>query len=269
MSLHRSGAALITGASSGIGAAYAERLARRGYDLTIVARNRGRLDALAARISDDTGRAVEVVVADLGKREDLARVEAALKQDASLTMLVNNAGVGAVAPMMHSDVDMMEEMIKLNVVALMRLTYAAAPAFAARGHGAIINISSVAAIAPEMLNGVYGGTKAFVLTFSQSLHHEFGDKGVRVQVVLPGATSTAFWDTAGMPVSNLPAERVMAVGEMVDAALAGLDLGELVTIPSLTHIAEWDALEAARRKLTPHLSRAHAAARYRPPPDNA
>src|SRR5713226_7674825 len=137
MSFHDHGAAVITGASGGIGAAYAERLARRGYDLTIVARNRGRLDALAARISDDTGRAVEVFVADLRKREDLARVEAALKQDASLTMLVNNAGVGALAPMMHSDVDLMEEMIKLNVVALMRLTYAAAPVFAARGQGAI------------------------------------------------------------------------------------------------------------------------------------
>ena len=263
MSLHRNGAALITGASSGIGAAYAERLARRGYDLTIVARNRRRLDALAARISDDTGRAVEVFVADLRKHEDLARVEGALKQDASLTMLVNNAGVGAAAPLLQSNVDLMEEMIKLNVVALMRLTYAAAPVFAARGHGAIINISSVAAIAPEMLNGVYGGTKAFVLTFSQSLHHEFADKGVRFQVVLPGATSTAFWDTAGMPVSNLPGDRVMPVGEMVDAALAGLDLGELVTIPSLPHMADWDALEAARRKLTAHVSRAHPAARYR------
>jgi short-subunit dehydrogenase len=213
MSFQNPGGALITGASSGIAAVYAERLARRGYDLTIVARNRSRLDALAARISDDTGRAVEVFVADLGKREDLARVEAALKQDASLTMLVNNAGVGAVAPMMHSDVDRMEEMIKLNVVALMRLTSAAAPLFAARGRGAIINIASVAPIAPDMLNGVYEGTKAFVLTFSQSLHHEFADNGVRVQVVLPGA------------------ERIMTVGEMVDAALAGLDLGEWVTIP--------------------------------------
>ena len=263
MSFQNPGGALITGGSGGIGAAYAERLARRGYDLTIVARNRGRLDALAARISDDTGRAVEVFVADLRQHEDLARVEAALKQDASLTMLVNNAGVGAVAPMIDFDVDLMEEMIKLNVVALMRLTYAAAPAFAARGHGAIINISSVAAIAPAMLNGVYGGTKSFVLTFSQSLHYEFADKGVRVQVVLPGATSTEFWDTAGMPVSNLPADRVMPVGEMVDAALAGLELGELVTIPSLPQMADWDALEAARRKLTAHLSRAHPAARYR------
>jgi short-subunit dehydrogenase len=171
--------------------------------------------------------------------------------------------------MMHSDVDRMEDIVKLNVVALMRLTHAAASVFAARGHGAIINISSVAAIAPEMLNGVYGGTKAFVLSFSQSLHHEFADKGVQVQVVLPGATSTAFRDTAGMPVSKLPAERVMPVGEMVDAALAGLDLGELVTIPSLPHMADWEALEAARRKLTSHLSRAQPAVRYRTRPADA
>jgi len=270
MSFQNPGGALITGASGGIGVAYAERLARRGYDLTIVARNRRRLDALAARISDETGRGVEVLQADLGKKEDLARIETALKQDASLTMLVNNAGVGAAAPLLQSNVDLMEDMIKLNVVALMRLTYAAVPVFAARGHGAIINISSVAAIAPEMLNGVYGGTKAFVLTFSQSLHHEFADKGVRVQVVLPGETSTAFRDTAKMLVSSsLPADRVMPVGEMVDAALAGLDLGELVTIPSLPHMADWDALEAARRKLTPHLSRAHPAARYRTRPADA
>jgi short-subunit dehydrogenase len=133
MSFHDHGAALITGASSGIGAAYAERLARRGYDLTLVARNRSRLNALAARISDETGRAVEVLAADLSKKEDLARVENALKQDASLTMLVNNAGIGAAAQVLQSDVHMMDEIINLNVGALTRLTYAAALAFAARG----------------------------------------------------------------------------------------------------------------------------------------
>jgi uncharacterized protein len=180
-------------------------------------------------------------------------------------MLVNNAGVGAAAPMMHSDVDMMEEMIKLNVVALTRLTYAAAPAFAARGRGTIINIASIVAIAPEMLNGVYGGTKAFVLALSRSLHHELADKGVRVQAVLPGATATGFWDIAGRRLSKLPANIVMPVGEMVDAALAGLDLGEFATIPSLPDMADWDAFEAARQRLIPNLSRAHPAARYRAP----
>jgi len=265
MSSHDHGAALITGASSGIGAAYAERLARRGYDLTLVARNRRRLNALAARISDETGRAVEVLAADLSKKEDLARVETALKQDASLTMLVNNAGIGAAAQVLQSDVDIMDEIINLNVGALTRLTYAAALAFAARGRGTIINIASIVAIAPEMLNGVYGGTKAFVLALSRSLHHELADKGVRVQAVLPGATATGFWDTAGRPLSMLPAKIVMPVGEMVDAALAGLDLGEFATIPSLPDMADWDAFEAARQRLIPNLSRAHPAARYRAP----
>jgi len=265
MSSHDHGAALITGASSGIGAAYAERLARRGYDLTLVARNRRRLNALAARISDETGRAVEVLAADLSKKEDLARVETALKQDASLTMLVNNAGIGAAAQVLQSDVDIMDEIINLNVGALTRLTYAAALAFAARGRGTIINIASIVAIAPEMLNGVYGGTKAFVLALSRSLHHELADKGVRVQAVLPGATATGFWDIAGRPLSMLPAKIVMPVGEMVDAALAGLDLGEFATIPSLPDMADWDAFEAARQRLIPNLSRAHPAARYRAP----
>jgi short-subunit dehydrogenase len=263
MSLHRNGAAFITGASSDIGAAYAQRLARRGYDLTLIARNRQRLDVLAAQISDETGRAVEVLQADLCNKEDLARIESVLKQDASLTMLVNIAEIGATAPLLQSNVDMMEEMIRVNVLALTRLTNSAASAFAARAKGTIVNISSTFAICPELLNGVYAGTKAFVLTLSQSLHHELADKGVRVQVVLPGATSTEFWDIAEMPLRNLPAGTVMTVGEMVNAALAGLDLGELVTIPSLSDISDWEAFEAARRKLMPNLARAHPAARYR------
>ncbi len=151
MTLNRNGAALITGASSGIGAAYAERLARRGYDLTLVARNRRRLDALACRISDETGRAVEVLEADLTKKEDLAPIETILMQDTRLTMLVNNAGVGTAAPLLQSDVDTMEKMIGLNIVAATRLTYAAVPAFVARGNGALINISSSVAISPDWL----------------------------------------------------------------------------------------------------------------------
>ena len=268
MLLQGQGTALITGASSGIGAAYAERLARRGYDLALVARNRSRLDTLAARISDETGRAIEVVPADLTNPEDLGRVAAVVKQDATLTMLVNNASVGATAALLQSNVGKMTELIALNVGALVRLVYAAAPAFAARGNGTIINISSIAAIAPEILNGVYAGTQAFVLTLSRSLQHELGDRGVRVQAVLPGA-STGFWDTAGKPLRNLPAEIVMPVAEMVDAALAGLDLGEFATIPSLPDIADWDSFEAARQRLLPNLSHAHSAARYRKRPAHA
>src|SRR5204862_2357083 len=136
------------------------------------------------------------------------------------------------------------------------------PGFVARHNGTIINISSVVAIAPELLNGVYGATKAFVLAFNHSLVHELADKGIRVQVVLPGATATEFWDIAGKPVHELPAQIVMSADDMVDAALAGLDLGEAVTIPSLPSQAEWDRFDEARRTMSGKLSSSIPAPRY-------
>lgn len=172
------GTALITGASTGIGAIYADRLAARGHDLILVARNKYKLQDLAARISDRTGRAVEVLAADLGDRADLARVEKVLREDASITALVNNAGIGTHSPLLESDVERMDAMVQLNVTALMRLTYAAVPGFVARGGGVVINIASIVALAPELLNGVYGGTKAFVHAFTASLNHEMADKGI-------------------------------------------------------------------------------------------
>jgi uncharacterized protein len=256
------GTALITGASSGIGAIYADRLARRGYDLILVARNGDRLRALASRLSDTTGRAVEAIVADLTDVADLGRIETVLRTDASVTMLVNNAGVGAAGPLLVSDVNKMSDMIALNVGAVTRLTYAVVPGFVARGTGTIVNIASIVAIAPEVLNGVYGGSKAFVLGLSQSLHHELAEKGIRVQAVLPGATATEFWDIAGPGLANMPAAILMSTEDMVDAALAGLDQGELVTIPALPDVADWDRFEAARQHLAPNLSHAEPAARY-------
>jgi short-subunit dehydrogenase len=256
------GTALITGASSGIGAVYADRLARRGYDLVLVARNRERLDDLAKQLAGETGRRVDVIAADLNDA-DLAHVESRLRSDAGITVLVNNAGVAAVTPLLDSDVDAMDDMITLNVRALTRLTYAAAPGFVARGGGAIVNIASVVGVAPEMLNGVYGASKAYVIALSQSLHKELADKNVRIQAVLPGATATDIWAKAGRPVEHLPGEIVMSTGDMVDAALAGFDQGELITIPSLPDAADWQAYEAARQKLLPNLSRKTPAARYR------
>jgi short-subunit dehydrogenase len=256
------GTALITGASSGIGAVYAERLARSGYDLILVARRAEKLRAFANDLTTRTGRSVETLAADLTHPADLAKVEDVLRTDASITMLVNNAGVGATAPLLDSDVGDMERMITLNVSVLTRLAYAVAPAFVARGEGTIINIASIVALAPELLNGVYGGSKAFVLAFSQSLQHELADKGVRVQAVLPGATATDFWDTAGTPVEHLPKEIVMSAHDMVDAALAGLAQGELVTIPALPDAADWIAFEQARKALGPGLSLAAPAPRY-------
>ncbi len=142
MTTQGKGTALITGASSGIGAVYADRLARRGYDLIIVARSRGKLDALATRITNETKRSVEVLRADLNDKSDLARVEETLKKDASITFLLNNAGIGTFAPLLNSDVNKMDEMLSLNIGALTRLTYAAVPGFVARGTGTIVNISS-------------------------------------------------------------------------------------------------------------------------------
>jgi short-subunit dehydrogenase len=176
---------------------------------------------------------------------------------------VNNAGVGATAPLLASDIDKMEEMIAINVNALTRLTYAAVPGFVARGAGTLMNIASIVAVSPETLNGVYGGSKAFVLALSQSLQHELGDKGVRVQAVLPGATATEFWGIAGLPVQHLPSEIVMTAEDMVDASLAGLDQGEKVTIPSLPSQDEWNAFEAARRAMSGRLSSSAPAERYK------
>jgi short-subunit dehydrogenase len=204
------GTVLITGASRGIGAVYADRLAKRGYDLILVARNEARLNALSARLTSETGRSVTPLLADLNDKADLAKVETTLRDDQAITMLVNNAGVGSVAPLLSADVEKMDDMIALNITALTRLTYAAAPAFVARGAGTIINIASVVGISPETLNGVYGASKAYVLALSHSLQHELADKGIRIQAVLPGATATDLWEIAGLPWQNLPASIFMS-----------------------------------------------------------
>ncbi|MFM0414405.1 SDR family NAD(P)-dependent oxidoreductase [Paraburkholderia aromaticivorans] len=257
------GTALVTGASSGIGAVYADRLARRGYDLILVARDAARLNALAERLTTQTGRRIDTITADLTVKADVRRIEERLRADTGITMLVNNAGVGATASLIDSDVDALETMIDLNVTALTRLTAAVVPGFVARGNGIVINISSIVALSPELLNGTYSGTKAYVLNLTQSLHHEVGDKGVQLQAVLPGATSTAFWDRAGLPVEHLPSQIVMSAEDMVDAALAGLDQGELVTIPSLPDAADWERFNNARQHLQPNLSHKLPAARYK------
>src|SRR6201996_2145658 len=257
------GTALITGASTGIGAVYADRLARRGYDLIIVARNQDKLNALAEKLTTETGRNVEVVAADLTKKNERAQVEKVLREDASITMLVNNAGVGAIKPLLDTDVNKLDELIELNITALTRLTYAVAPAFVRRGTGTIINISSVVGIAPEFLNGVYGASKAFVTAFSHSLQHELAPKGLRIQAVLPAATETDFWEIAGKHVSQLPQSIVMKASDLVDAALVGLDQGETVTIPVLQDGAVWDRYEAARRDMFSQLRGTTPSPRYR------
>jgi uncharacterized protein len=256
------GTALITGASTGIGSIYAHRLAQRGYDLILVARDQKRLTDLAKDITAKTGRKADILPADLTVKADLKRVEDRLRSDKTITALVNNAGFGGSAKLIDSDVDDMDNMIQLNVTALTRLTSSALPGFIQRSKGLIINISSIVALSPELLNGVYSGTKAFVVNLTQSLHNEVKDKGIRVQAVLPGATATEFWDRAKLPVHNLPADWVMTAEELVDASLAGLDQGELITIPSLPDVADWEKFDQTRKALAPNLSRQRSAARY-------
>lgn len=256
------GTALITGASSGIGAVYADRLARRGYDLILVARDQARLDTVAQALRAETGRQVSTIAADLTRPADLAGVEQRLRDDAGITLLVNNAGLGATKKLLESPVAEMDEMLSINVNALTRLSLAAIPGLAARGKGAIINIASIVALAPELLNGVYSASKSYVLVLSQSLHHELKDKGVQVQAVLPGATATRFWERAGVPVEHLPSAWVMTTEDMVDAALAGFDQGELVTIPALPELAQWEAYDAARLAMGGDLSHTRPAGRY-------
>jgi short-subunit dehydrogenase len=255
------GTALITGASAGIGAVYADRLARRGYDLILVARNGERLDKLSADLAAATGRKIRTIVADLTDPTDLKRVENVLRSDDSITALVNNAGIGSVASILKGDIDTMQSMIELNITALTRLTYAVAPAFVERGTGVIINIASAVGIAVEALNGVYSASKSYVISFGHALQRDIGDKGVRIQTVLPGATATEFWDVAGYaPQKTSP--NTMAAADLVDAALAGLDAGELVTIPGLHEGDLWTQWEAARRAMAPKLVNAKPAARY-------
>lgn len=252
---------LITGASSGIGATYAKRFAARGHDLVLVARDKARLDTLAAQLREHSGVNVDVLQADLTQPADLALVEQRLREDARIGVLLNNAGVAQSGAFVQQSVQSIEGVLALNITALTRLAAAIAPRLAEAGEGSIINIGSVVGLAPELNMTVYGATKAYVLFLSQGLNVELGSKGVYIQAVLPAATRTEIWQRSGMDIDTLP--EVMEVDDLVDAALVGYDRRELVTIPPL-HVAErWDALDGARQLLLSDLRQARPAERYR------
>lgn len=253
---------LITGASSGIGVVYAERFAQRGHDLVLVARDKSRLDVLAARLREEAKVAVDVLQADLTQQTDLTQVETRLRDDARIGILINNAGMAQTGGFLQQTPEAIERLITLNTTALTRLAAAAAQRFVQSGSGAIVNMGSVAGFAPEFGMSIYGATKAFVLFLSQSLNTELAPKGVYVQAVLPAATRTEIWERVGIDVNTLP--EVMEVGELVDAALVGFDRRELVTIPPLHGAERWDALEVSRQALLADLRQAEVAERYRP-----
>ncbi|RMR85841.1 Oxidoreductase, short chain dehydrogenase/reductase family [Pseudomonas amygdali pv. tabaci] len=251
---------LITGASSGIGAIYAERFARRGHNLVLVARDKPRLDALAARLGEENDVAVEVLQADLTNSADLTALETRLRDDARIGVLINNAGIAQSGGFIEQSAEAIEKLVALNIVALTRLAAAVAPRFAQSGTGSIVNLGSVVGLAPELGMTVYGATKAYVLFLSQGLNLELAPKGVYIQAVLPAATRTEIWERAGIDLNTLP--EVMDVEELVDAALVGFDRRELVTIPPLHAAGRWDALDGARQGLLSDIRQANAAERY-------
>lgn len=252
---------LITGASTGIGAIYADRFARRGHDLVLVARDQVRMEAVAARLRQETGVAVDILQADLTQATELATVEARLRDDASIGILVNNAGTGIGGSFIEQSTDSVAQLVALNTTALLRLASAIAPRLAKSGEGAIVNIGSVVGLAPEFSMTVYGATKAFVLFLSQGLSLELGPKGVYVQAVLPATTRTEIWDHVGADVNTL--SNVMEVGDLVDAALVGFDRRETVTIPPLPDAGQWEAYDATRQAMLPGFRNAQPAERYR------
>lgn len=251
---------LITGASTGIGAVYAARFAQRGHDLVLVARDHARLDTLAAGLRAEYNVNVEVLQADLTQLSDLQTVEARLRDDARIGILINNAGAAQSGTFIEQSTDSVAQLVALNTTALVRLASAIAPRLAKAGDGAIINIGSVVGLAPEFGMSVYGATKAFVLFLSQGLSLELSPQGVYVQAVLPAATRTEIWDRAGIDINTLT--DIMEVGDMVDAALVGFDRREVVTIPPLHEGERWDALQAARQGLLAQIRQSAVAQRY-------
>ncbi|KAA0116702.1 SDR family oxidoreductase [Methylobacterium sp. P1-11] len=253
---------LVTGASSGIGATYADRFARRGHDLVLVARDKARMDDLAERLRRETGVAVDVVQADLTDAAQTRAVEARLREDDRIGVLVNNAGANVGGTFAEQSPDDIARLVTLNATSVMRLARAVAPRFAEAGEGAIVNIGSVVGLVPEFSMSVYGATKAFVQFLSQGLAHELGPKGVYVQAVLPAATRTEIWSRSGADEASLPP--MMEVGALVDAALAGFDRREPVTIPHLHDAGQWDAFQAARQAMIPGFGTVEPAPRYAP-----
>lgn len=254
---------LITGASTGIGAVYAERFAQRGHDLVLVARDQARLDALAARLRSEHDVTVDVIPADLTQLADLSTVENRLRDDARIGILVNNAGAALSGNFIDQSTDSVAQLVALNTTALVRLASAIAPRLVKAGDGAIINIGSVVGLAPEFGMTVYGATKAFVLFLSQGLSLELSPQGVYVQAVLPAATRTEIWDRSGIDINTL--SDIMEVGDLVDAALVGFDRREPVTIPPLHQAQRWDDLQGARQGLIGQIRQSAVAQRYLDP----
>lgn len=254
--------ALITGASSGIGAIYADRLAARGYDLLLVARREARLQELATQLRQQYGVGVQILVADLSDENGIRTVEERLRNDEHIDTLVNNAGTANMAPFLTVDIAKHQIVNTLNTVALMRLTYAILPRLLKNNRGTLINVASVLALHSRAGSALYSATKAWVLNFTRGLQEELAQSGVRIQAVLPAATATEIWEISGVSMNDLPPGSVMTAGDLVDAALAGLDQGELVTLPPVHDLQLWQNYEEARLQLFATSRTSEPAPRY-------
>ncbi len=242
--------ALVTGASSGIGRAFAERLAGEGYDLILVARSTGRLEALAAELRKESQVEAEVLAADLTEPEQLRQVEARISEEPDLALLVNNAGFGTVGRFPELPPDGEETEVRLNVIAVLRLTRAALPGMIERGAGGIINVSSMAALQPSPYTATYGATKAFVNSFTEALHEEIRGSGVRVQALCPGFTRTEFQERAGVQNDVIPSFAWMEPAAVVEASLEGLRRGVVVCVPGRANQATAALVRLAPRGLS-------------------
>lgn len=261
--------ALVTGASSGIGAAFAERLAKDGYDLTVVARRRAKLEELVGRLQASYPVSVEVLVADLSQHDPLRMVEKQIADDSALELLINNAGFGGYMPFVELDPDKAEELINLKVLAVTRLTRAALPGMLARAHGSVINVSSRLAFSGAMgssqlpKRAVYAGANAFINTFSQLLQSELEGTGVNVQALCPGVVQTEFHEQVGIDPSRYPAAIVMKPEDLVEASLAGLKLGETICVPGMEDMELLIQIQESQTRFFEQTRSGRIAERYR------
>lgn len=236
--------ALVTGASAGIGEAFARRLAAEGHDLVVVARDKARLAALADELENLHGIAVEVLPADLTDRDQLASVEARVADsDRPLDLLINNAGFGTVGTFNTMPVEREEDEIALNVLALVRLTHAALGPMLDRGHGGILNVSSLAGQQATPGMATYGATKAFVTSFTQAVREEVRGSGVRLTVLAPGFTRTEFQERAGVANAEVPGLLFQTADEVAKAGLDALARGNAIVVSGWFN---WAASAATR-----------------------
>lgn len=256
------GTAVVTGASSGIGKVYADRLAARGYDLLLIARRGDRLAAIAAELRVRFPIRVDVLVADLAHPDGLAEATQKISANSAITLLINNAGTSSIAPVAQTSSEPITNLVALNVTALTVLTSAVLPIFLKRNTGTIVNIGSVVGFTGHPWVPIYGGTKAYVLNFTQGLKQQLAETAIRLQYVAPSGTVSEIWDVMGVPMSSLGEGVLMDTDACVDAALKGLDDGEFITAPSVHDETLVRDYEDASTKLLAATQQSQPAPRY-------